>query len=440
MPDRLISLARSHGLFILIASMLTIFAFIRVASIPFHPDESTQLYMSQDVELLLSNPAALAWTPDNAGGLHLHYRLVDAPLTRYLLGLSRLLAAKPAPSVDWDWSLSWEQNQRAGAVPEMELLTTGRTFLILLFPLDLLLLYAIGIQMQGRLTGLLAVILFGLNALVLLHTRRAMAEAALCFGVLLAMWSFLHGQRYPWLAGLGVAIALNAKQTLIGLVPAGLLGVSYLEPGTPAGRRVSRLASNWAQYLLVMIAATFLLNPALWKDPVGAAQAAWNARQELTGRQVADFQRLSPQVSIDSPARKIAAILANLYFVPPSFAETANYQAHTQPAEITYAANPLYNLMRGLLFGGILLILTLAGMILSIINLRRISNERQRAVSIVLFATFLVGISIYFLIPLPWQRYVMPLVPFVSLWASYCLASFTTRVRWRETAEISSRN
>ena len=83
-------------------------------------------------------------------------------------------------------------------------------------------------------TGLSAALLLGLNALVLLHDRRAMAEAALTFGVLLALWSFLTGKRHPWLIGLGLALAFNAKQTGLVLLPVGLLAVAL--PGRIAHR------------------------------------------------------------------------------------------------------------------------------------------------------------------------------------------------------------
>ena len=42
-------------------------AFSGLGSIPFHPDESTQLYMSADFDLLLSDPQAMAWQANQEG-------------------------------------------------------------------------------------------------------------------------------------------------------------------------------------------------------------------------------------------------------------------------------------------------------------------------------------------------------------------------------------
>ena len=213
--------------------LLTAFALSGTGEVPFHPDESTQLYMSRDFELLLSDPLSLAWTPDQSGDGRLHLRLVDAPLTKYLLGLGRSLVGLPALPADWDWSKTWEQNQAAGALPDPGLLLAGRLALTLLLPFSLLLVYQIGARMHGSLTGLLAALLLGLNALVLLHDRRAMAEAALTFGVLFALWSFLAGKRHPWLVGLGLAVVFNAKQTGLALLPVGLLAVALPDPEAP---------------------------------------------------------------------------------------------------------------------------------------------------------------------------------------------------------------
>ena len=157
-------------------AILTALALWDVASVPFHPDESTYLYMSSDFDLLLTDPLSLAWTPDQVGNWRTHLRIVDAPLVRYLLGLGRNLAGLPALPVDWSWMKSWEENQAAGALPSPQLLASGRLALALLLPFSLGMIYKIGSRLHGPLTGLLAALLLGSNALLLLHDRRAMAN------------------------------------------------------------------------------------------------------------------------------------------------------------------------------------------------------------------------------------------------------------------------
>ncbi len=313
-------------------AILTAFAFWGLRAVPFHPDESTYLYMSSDLDLLLHNPLSLAWTPDQAGDWRTHLRIVDAPLIRYWLGLGRSLAGLPALPVDWSWMKSWQGNQAAGALPSPALLYASRTILTLLLPFSLWLIYRVGVRMQGTLTGLLAALLLGMNALVLLHDRRAMAEAALTFGLLFALWSFVSARHRPWLVGLALALAFNAKHTGLALLPVGLLAVALPDPENPPSRNPLwlRLASAWGQVLLVFFVLTWLLNPFLWRHPVQAVQAAIVERRDLIDLQVSDFNRLNPAVALDTPARRLAAILGNLYISPPSFAEADNYTVQTR--------------------------------------------------------------------------------------------------------------
>ena len=415
--------------FWILLALLTAFAVYGLRGIPFHPDESTQLYMSNDIDLLFSHPLALAWAPDQAGDGRTHLRLVDAPLTRYLLGLGRSLAGLPALPVDWSWSKSWDENQAAGALPNPSLLLAGRLTLTLLLPFSLLLIYKIGSRMHGILTGLVAALLLGTNALVLLHDRRAMAEAALTLGILFALWSFLEGKRHPWLVGLGLALAFNAKQTGLALLPVGLLSVVLPIASRQSSKNLRwlGLVSAWGQILLVFVLVTGLLNPIIWRRPVQAVQAAITERQQLLTRQVADHQRLAPDVSLDSPSRRLAALLANLYFAPPSFAEAGNYTEQTRASEGAYLANPGHNILRGLLSGAVMFALNLLGVALALLRLSRVNPSERRVIALILMASLSMALGLFWLAPLPWQRYVMPLVPISCIWSAYAVSSFGKR-------------
>ena len=111
---------------ILIILALTLAYLAGLAGVPFHPDESTQLFMSSDLNTLFSRPADLFWSTANEQDARQIYRELDAPLARYLIGVGRTIASLPALPVDWDWSKSWEENQTAGALPDARLLLVGR--------------------------------------------------------------------------------------------------------------------------------------------------------------------------------------------------------------------------------------------------------------------------------------------------------------------------
>ena len=71
--------------FILLLGILAVFHLAGASEVPFHPDEATYLYMSSDVDALLTRPASLAWTPASPDDPKLTYRLLSAPLTRDVL-------------------------------------------------------------------------------------------------------------------------------------------------------------------------------------------------------------------------------------------------------------------------------------------------------------------------------------------------------------------
>jgi Ca2+/Na+ antiporter len=101
-----------------------------------------------------------------------------------------------------------------------------------------------------------------------------------------------------------------------------------------------------------------------------------------------------------------------------------NYQVQTAAAEPAYLSMPGTNLFRGYVWGSFLFTLTLAGIAIAITRLRRLQAIERRNVILVLIAMSAQVLSLIWLVPLPWQRYVIALVPYVCVWIAYCLDSF----------------
>jgi len=413
-----------NGLLTLLSAMLLLLASLFIlgdlAEVPFHPDESTYLYMSSDLELFFQDPLSMRYDPGVQEDARQRYRMLDAPLGRLAIGVARRLAGYAALPSDWNWRRTWEVNVAAGALPAPGLLLAGRVATSLLGLLALICLYQAGRRMDRPLTGLLAAGFLALNALYLLHARRAMSEGPLLFGVCLALWGFIDGERRPWRAGLGAALALNAKQSTLPLLPVGLLAVVWLVDASPALRWRRRL-SNAMQYLLVLTILTVALNPWLWRQPVVALRAALAERNTLLALQVADMREIAPQQVLDTVGERLMAVTAHLFLTPPSFAEVGNYRSATVIAEAAYLSNPLHTLLRGTVGGVVLMVLFLLGMSLALANMRRVSLSQRRALVLVLLAGALQLAAIVAAVPLAWQRYVIPLLPFVALWAAYAL-------------------
>ncbi len=383
-------------------------------SVPFHPDESTQIFMSGDTELFIQNPFNLAWSASKNGDPRQVYRLLDAPLTRDLIGAGRILSNLPPLAVDWNWSNTWSQNQLAGALPSPSLLLAARLSVDWMFPFTLILMYLIGKKVAGPRLGLLALIALAANSLVLLHTRRAMAESGLLFTTLLALWGLISFKKKAWLAAFPAALAVAAKQTSVAFIVAGLVCISIQSIKT---RKL--LFRNLGFYLAIILVLTFTLNPFLWLQPVDAAVASLNARQDLIMRQINEFHQSIPGLVYDTIPERALGMIANLYFTPLQFNEVGNYLAQTQDAETEYLANPMHTLLRSLPGGMILLFLSLIGLALAVINIKRKRISNQHELIILVFTTIIVALTILLTIPLSFQRYMIPLVPFTTLLVVY---------------------
>jgi 4-amino-4-deoxy-L-arabinose transferase-like glycosyltransferase len=404
------------GIFILVFSVLY---FSKLQSVPFHPDESTQIFMSGDLENFNKDPSSLIWRADITLDNRMKYRLLDAPFAREWIGVFRLISGKSPLLSDWDWTLTWQENENAGAMPSIGLLSTSRLASSIFFPLDLIFLFFIGRKIRGNQLGWLIVFLFSFNALVLLHTRRAMSEGPLIFFIILALWAFLQNPKYLILSAIPVALAFNSKYSAL---PLFLVGVfTIVIRNWRSIKDLKRILLQTLAYILVFLFITVFLNPFLWFHPLQALLNAFQTRQELITRQVYELGQLNPGIILNSPLKRILAMVGNLFITPLAFSEVGNYIQNTSSSEIIYLHNSIQNLFRGFIGGGIYLLLTILGFIFGLIGIHMEPRERNHFQLILVVGTILQAIFLLFTFPFPFQRYVMPLVPFTVIWAALAM-------------------
>ncbi len=408
-----------NRIFILVILVLSVIYGLGVASVPFHPDEATQIYMSSDLEIFFHQPSDTFWQSQPLDELRQHYRLVDAPLTRWMIGIGRWIFNQPQLVSDWSWSLTWQENQTAGALPDSSLLLVSRFSVAWLFPLTLFFTFRSAEKLGGARMGWIALVLMASNSLVLLHTRHAMAESALLFCVAFSLWALLRWKSHPWLTAVPLALAFNAKQSAAVLLLVGLFAI-FLPSIQPV--RFKRRFLHALLYSGICVTVTLLLNPVLWSSPLDTASRAWDQRQELVTAQVETLQKVSPDQVLDTLPKRFLGTLVNLYLNQPAVSDVANYEDELGAAANAYLANPLHTLLRDTTGGALLFALALLGFLIANRDAFKRPPAERSNLAVLLLATLLQFLSQVAFIPLPFQRYIIPLLPFACLWSAYCAA------------------
>jgi 4-amino-4-deoxy-L-arabinose transferase-like glycosyltransferase len=386
-----------------------------LGAVPFHPDETTYIYTSADTEAFFSEPASQFWRPENASNLRQHYRLLDAPLVNYFIAAGRWVSGEKPVAADWDWAKTWQANTLAGALPSTRLLLASRAAVAILFPFSLVLLFLTVWRIANEFTAWTSALLLAGNALVLLHTRRAMAEGILLFLSILSLWCLLWMEKERWRIGIPAALAFCAKQLLAPLLPIGLAAVAWSAQAEPSGTRTRQLLRQVFLFGLSALLLLVIFHPFLWGQPLRAFQAAIQARQKLAAAQTAD----RPDQALNSPLRKVISMVSYLYLAPPQFAETGNYREQTRSMEEAYLKNPFQTLFSSIPAGAALLILSLFGFLMALLQAVKRRGAGQRRLILILAASLCQTMALYFFIPLPWQRYYLPLVPYSCLWIAF---------------------
>ena len=413
-------IAKVDWVALLIIVLLSLFYFGSLTQVPFHPDESTHIYMSKDSS---QNPLSLAWDGVLPLSNEERIRAIDAPLAKYLIGLVRGIFSISPLEADWMWGLSWEENSSAGALPSDKQLLYARSGITILLPMGLWLYYLALKKVLSPIPSLAAVLLLGLHPLVLLHGRRALSEGPLFLGIALFLWAATREKGNPWLTGLALGIAVNAKHSSLGLIPAAVLAASIL-PFHATDLKI--YAGNLLKIAFATLLIVLMLNPFYWKYPLKALNAGSEARFSLAREQQEDY--LGRFSLGKQPLRTtIPALILNTYLTAPQTEEVGNYLKQTQDSKERYLANSINTWGRDRYSGSILAALTLGGIGFTLRNFSGKKPAEKRGLLIFAFGTLGMGTFIIFL--LPWQRYALAILPFTCIWAAAGLTPFTTALR-----------
>ncbi|HFC10104.1 MAG TPA: hypothetical protein ENJ54_09700 [Chloroflexi bacterium] len=400
---------RGLGLLLALTLAWAAWAVATAPAVPFHPDESTYLYMSADGAALLHTPLSLAYHAA-ADDLRQHYRLVNAPLTRYLVAAGLALGRQPALRADWDWSADWQTNVTRGALPTRDQLAAARGVMTLCTALAGLLLALTACRFGGIFAGALTLLLFLFNPLVLLHGRRAMMEAPMLLGLAWLLWEITAPRPQAWRVGLALAWGIWAKYWVVALAPVALWAVWR---AAAPNRRARLRRTAWVAVLPLLIG--FLLQPVLWKQPWRVLPHMAAERLEVTQTQRAAFKAVLPAYAPDTPVQRLEVILGQLYLAPPAYLDLGKYHAPLASTIAAYDAHPWAHWTHSLPVATLRLLFMLLGLAAMLAWARKADPRGHAARLCLLAAVFQWGVLLLTL-PLAFQRYALVVLPWVILW------------------------
>ena len=381
------------------------FYFAGIPSVPFHPDESTQIYMSSDAS---ESADLLAYVPGGRSGDKWRYRLIDSPLSRTMMGWALKIKGVTPNLSDWNWSANWRVNIALGALPSDDALATARWSVAWVFPLTCLFLYLLAKKISGSASAVVAVLLFATNALVLMHTRRAMSESVLLCAVTALVWLMIDIKNKPWFTAIAAAMAVNAKQTAFPL--AALAGIEMLI--LPQKETIPKKALNSLIFFAVILGISWFLNPAYWQHPIDAIGEGLRQRQELTEKMRVDYN------TSRNPLEQAIIMTAQIFIQQPMAYDVLNYFEATRPAVDAYMSQPVNTLFRGYTGGAIMLVLSILGWIILWKHTGKSAPEKRLPFLIMNGIMLVFIMMLIFMTAAPFQRYYVILIPFLCIFQS----------------------
>lgn len=397
-------------------------------SVPFHGDESTQIFMSHDFhyQFVERDLNLVRFRDDSPAPGEQYLRLINGSVNKYTVGLAWHLGGLRVDDVNeqWEWTADWDYNLNAGHIPSAALLTHARIPSALFLAAGAVVMFALGHMVGGRAVAYLAGLYYALNPALLVNGRRAMMEGSLIFSGLLVVLAGIWLLRRPswWSAlGLGAAggFALASKHTNA-FVLAAVFGAVALYPIVRqlAATRLSVPARRRMLIYLLLAALTVVvifgvLNPVWWgSNPLEHTLFIVKLRGDLLSGQVATFGGYSGALD------QFGGFLRQTFVNLPQYFEVDEWGSYPVVTEQIAAYES--SLLRGVSIGGslpgavMLMALTLVGG-WRLLRDQQVDLPARWVVGVWSLVTLLVS---WLLTPIEWQRYYLPAYPVVGLLAA----------------------
>ncbi|MCY4537398.1 MAG: phospholipid carrier-dependent glycosyltransferase [Chloroflexi bacterium] len=419
--------------------LLAAYVLAGASLVPFHGDESTQMFMGRDSYYLFQDgdlskilyDSAWSSRPDEQ-----HLRLINGTVTKTIHGFLSASAGMRRDEINgqWDWELDYAANRDLGHIPDAQLLQRARLASALQLAVSVALFYALIRMTIGRPVAIVASGLYALHPALLLNGRRAMMEGAHLLGMMLVLLSaaWLLRER-GWIRfivlGICSGAAVAAKHpnafvvAMVFLACGSLFIYEMLRFAGPARSSQTRSIAGLILAGVIALLVFYLMNPAWWLAPFESGVEAFSLRVALFQDQVATYG------GDDSLIERVRGFLRYIFVENNQYYEVAQWADYS---EITgqvrsYEASGLAGAsIGGSAAGGLLnLALTIVGGV-QLLRSRDIEGE-YRWLLVVLGG----GIALITLAatPLPWLRYYLPVLPFTIILSAYALVRLAALCR-----------
>lgn len=415
--------------------LLSIYLWIGTSHVPLHGDEPTQMYMGRDAYYLLAQGdlARVRYDPHSQEPDQQELRLLNGTLPKYLIGLGMMQLGYTLDNWQkpYDWGADFAYNRVNEHIPPEGTLAALRYLHTALTIAALWGVYALGWALGGASVATVAALAFGLNPAVLLDGRRLMMEAALlAFSVwsVAAAWGVLRGLMRPswprWglpfalsfglLSGLALASKHTAIVTVAALWLALMVGLVYRLARVTRAHALRWVLSGLAA-LVVMVGVFYALNPAWWGDPLGRAQTVLALRQDLLRGQTAFFGGYADF------GDQTAGFFRQAFAVQPQYYQVDTWREPLAEAIRAYEAGGYAGLSVGTLGG-------LAWLIASVVGSAALLRRGAGGGLMLVWGVAMIGLT-WLITPLEWQRYYLPIYPWLALAGALGVAQFVGLLR-----------
>lgn len=407
--------------------------------VPFHGDESTQIFMGRDYFYLFQEGDLSKVLYDSAWSSRQdeqHLRLINGTVSKTIHGW---LAASKGIKLDqinghWDWEQDYAQNSAGNRIPDRSLLHAARLASSAQLALAAVALFALVNISIGKPEAYVASAIFALHPAVLINGRRAMMEGSHLLGMMLVLLSaawLLRKREWSRYVLLGICsgAAVAAKHpnafvvAMVFLAYGSLFMYETLRAAGPARSLQIRSIVGLILAGTIALLVFYLMNPAWWRAPLESGVEALSLRFALFQEQIAMFGGYNSLIERVQGFFRYGFVEVYQYF---EVAQWADYSEITGQVS-SYEASGLSGLSIGGSAGGGLLnlALTLVGGVHLLRN--QDIDGRYRWLLIVVGG----GIALITLVatPLPWLRYYLPVLPFAMILSAYALVRLAALCR-----------